>query len=117
MCSGRYDFDAVRVPDHYDPGTDDLSLVVWEHCQLSLNQGFHVLEDIGKINRRRRRIELQVYFLELLNLPLPSFGRCAGHIPCGTGGVQAILPLANRIPHPKETCRHVRDHFGHLAFG
>src|ERR1035437_5712126 len=117
MCSGRYDFDAVLVPDHYHLGTDDLSLVVWEHFQLPLNQGFHVLEDIGKIIRRSRRIESQVSFLVLLKLPPPNFGRSAGHIPCRTGGVQTILPLANRIPHPEETCRHFRDHLGHLAFG
>src|SRR5262245_1825929 len=117
LQSGRCDFDAVVVPDHYDPGTDDLPFVIREHSQLPLNQQFHVLEDVGEITWRSARIESQVSFLVLLKLPLSNFGRTAGHVPGRTGGVQTILPFSNRIAHPKEACRHFRDHLGHFALG
>src|SRR5262245_66355288 len=71
LQSGRCDFDAVVLPDHYDPGTDDLSFVIREHFQLPLDQQFHVLEDVGEITWRSGRIEAQVSFLVLLKLSLP----------------------------------------------
>jgi len=44
--SSRCDFDAEAVPDRYDPGTDDLPMVVREQIQLPSNQRFHILDDI-----------------------------------------------------------------------
>ena len=41
----------------------------------------------------------------------------AGHVSGSTGGVQAILPLANRVAHGKKTHRHVRDYLRHLSLG
>jgi hypothetical protein len=114
---GRCDFDAVAVPDHYDPGTDDLPFVIREQLQLPLNQQFHVLEDVGKITWRSVRIESHVPFLVLLKLPPPNFGRTAGHVPGGTGGVQAILPLPKRVTHPNEPSPHLQNHLGHLELG
>ena len=35
---GRYDLNAVALPDHYNLGTDNLPFVIREHCQLALNQ-------------------------------------------------------------------------------
>jgi hypothetical protein len=58
--NNRCDFDAVGVPDHDDPGADDLPVVSREHFQLPLNQRFPVLEDIGKITWRSARIETQI---------------------------------------------------------
>ena len=108
LQSGRRDFDAVDVPDLYDPGTDNLPFVIGKHFQLPLNQQFHVLEDVGEIAWGGSRIEAEVSFLVLLKLPLPDFGRTAGHVPGATGGVQTILPFANRSAHPKEASRRFR---------
>jgi len=113
--SSRCDFDAEGVPDHYDPGTDDLPLVIREHFQLPLNQRFQILDDIGKIRRRSPRIETQISLPVLLKLLLPNLWRSAGQIPGGTDGVQTILPLLNRIAHSKKACCHFRDHLGNLA--
>src|SRR5262245_25420292 len=102
LQSGRCDFDAVALPDHYDPGTDDLPFVIREHFQLPLNQQFQVLDDVGEITWRSGRIEAQVSCLVLLKLPLPNFGRSAGHVPASTGGVQTILPSPIVSPTPRK---------------
>ncbi len=89
--SSRCDFDAVGVPDHYDPGTDDLPMVIREHFQLPLYQRFQILDDIGKIRRRSPRIETQISLPVLLKLLLPNLWRSAGQIPGGTDGVQTAF--------------------------
>src|SRR5947209_1942364 len=117
LQSGRCDFDAEDIPDLDDPGTDDLTFVIREHLQFPLNQQFNVLDDVVKITWRSGGIEAQVSVLVLLKLLLPNFERSAGHVPGSAGGVQTILPFANRIAHPKEASRHFRDHLGHFALG
>ena len=109
--SSRCDFDAEGVPDHYDPGTDDLPLVIREHFQLPLNQRFQILDDIGKIRRRSPRIETQISLPVLLKLLLPNLWRSAGQIPGGTGGrsddsasPQSYRPLQESLlPFPRSS--------------
>jgi hypothetical protein len=69
MQNPRYNLDAVVVPDLYDRGVDDLAKVIGEHLQLSLDQRFHVLDDVGEVAGRCRRIEPQVFLAVILKLP------------------------------------------------
>jgi hypothetical protein len=92
-------------------------MVIREQFQLPLDQRFHDPDDIGKITWRSRRIESQVSFPVLLELPLSNLGRSAGHIPGATGSGQTILPLINRLAPSNEACRHFRDLLGNLALG
>jgi hypothetical protein len=117
LQSGRCNLDAEGRPDLHNPGFDDSPMVIGEHLQLPLDQGLHVLEDVGKVARGSRRIGSQVAFGVLLKLPLSILWRSAGHVPGGTGGVQSILPLLKRITHPDESGPHFQDHLGHLALG
>jgi hypothetical protein len=117
LKSGCYDFDAEVIPDHDDPGIDDLPMVIREQFQLPLDQRFHDLADTGKIRWGSRGIESQISFHVSLKLLPSNFGRCAGHIPGGTGGVQTIMPVLNCLASSNEACRDFRDHLGHLALG
>ena len=92
-------------------------MVVGEQFQLPLDQQFHVVDNVGKIAWRSDGINLKVTLSVLLKLPRSHFWRSAGHVPGSTGGIQAILPLANRVAHGKKAHRHVRDHLGHLSLG
>jgi len=100
--SSRCDFDAEGVLDHYDPGTDDLPLLIREHFQLPLNQRFQILDDIGKIRRRSPRIETQISLPVLLKLLLPNLWRSAGQIPGGTGGFRRFCLSSIVSPTPRK---------------
>src|SRR5438132_8994526 len=81
LQSGRCNFDAEGRSDLHDPGIDDLPMVIGEHFQLPLDQGLHVLEDVGKVVWRSSWIGSQVAFGVLLKLPPSMFRRTARHVP------------------------------------
>src|SRR5438132_9339206 len=91
LQSGRCDFDAVVLPDHYDLGTYDLPFVIRERLQLPLDKRLHVLQDVGKIAWGGSRIESLVSFDVLFKLLPSHFGRTAGHVPGATSGGQSAL--------------------------
>ena len=81
---GRYNFDAILVPQGNQFSTDNLPQVTWEHLQFLLDELFHVTANACKI--RSISIGVQPFVLmHVLIHRLPLRGRIAGYVPGEAG--------------------------------